>query len=296
VHPYPWICDKTVIVREVSIIQSNGGYPMTGGSSRNAGVHSRRFGQPATGSRPSIAAGRYYPERSSTLRSLVESLLDAVDVPDGDRLAPGYLVPHAAYGASGPTAASVYARLRRHSAEIERVVVLGPRHGAALDGCVAPSADTWATPLGRTPIDMSATRLLFGDGHIRLDDEAHYVEHSLEVQLPFIQVAAPHAMIVPLLVGPASAEDVVVTLSALDDLPGTVVIVTSDLGGAATAGRTLLSILEMAPGRIGIRDACGVHALRGVLGWAVHHRLRAELLAREGDHVAFAFEHFDEIG
>jgi hypothetical protein len=68
-----------------------------------------------------------------------------------------------------------------------------------------------------------------------------------------------------------------------------VVIVTTDLGDARSAARTLLSILEMTPERIGIRDACGVHALRGVIGWANHRGLRAELLARVDDHVACAF-------
>jgi MEMO1 family protein len=215
--------------------------------------------------------------------------MDAVDIPESERLAPAYLVPHSAYSASGATAAHVYARLRLHSAEVERVVVLGPRHGVSMEGCVAPTAVSWATPLGTTPIDITATRMLFGDGHINLDDSVHLTEHSLEIQLPFIQSAVPHAMIIPLLVGPASAEDIVVTLSALDDLPGTVVIVTSDIGDSTTAARTVLSILEMAPGRIGIRDACGVHAVRGVVGWASHRRLRAELVAREADHVAFAF-------
>ncbi len=236
-----------------------------------------------------MAAGRFYPDRPTTLRTTIESLLDAVDVPPHDRLAPAYLVPHAAYNVSGAIAANVYERLRRHSAEIERVVLLGPRHGAMVQGCVAPSAESWATPLGRTPIDVTSTRMLFGDGHIQVDDEAHGREHCLEIQLPFIQAAAPHAMILPLLVGPASAEDMVVTLSALDHLPGTIVIVTSDLGDESTSARTLMSILEMAPGRIGIRDACGVHALRGVIGWANHRGLRAELLARNGDHAACAF-------
>jgi AmmeMemoRadiSam system protein B len=276
-------------VREVSIIQSNDGYSATDGSSRNAGVYSRRFGPPASGTRSPVAAGRFYPDRLATLRPTIESLLDAVDVPDNDRLAPAYLVPHSAYNVSGSVAAQVYARLRRHSAEVERVIVLGPRHGVPIEGCVAPRAETWATPLGGTPIDLASIRMLFGDGHILLDDRPHEREHCLEIQLPFIQVAAPHAMILPLLVGPASAEDIVFTLSALDDMPGTVVIVTSDLGDETTAARTVMSILEMAPGRIGIRDACGVHALRGVIGWADHRGLRAELLARTGDHAACAF-------
>jgi AmmeMemoRadiSam system protein B len=277
----------TVIVGSGTVIHGHSG------SSRGSGVHSRRLGPPPSGSRAPAAAGRYYPAGKSTLRRVVSELLDTVSVPGGDQLAPAYLVPHAAYQQAGLAAAEVYARLRQHGGEIERVIVLGPRHRVPVTGCVAPNAATWSSPLGRTPIDIPTTRMLASDGHIMLDDEAHQVEHSLEIQLPFLQRAVPHAMILPLLVGPLPAEDIVVMLSALADLPGTVVIVTTDLGDSNTVSRTLLSILEMAPERIGIRDACGVHALRGVIGWANHCGLRAELLARAGEHVACAF--FDPV-
>ena len=202
-------------------------------------------------------------------------------------------MPHGGYGESGPVAAEVYARLRLHGDRIERVILLGPRHHPAgtepVAGCVAPNATSWSTPLGRTPIDSATIRALLSDGHLSVDDHVHAGEHALEVQLPFVQAAVPHAMVLPVLVGPAAVDDVVVTLLALADLNGAVVLVTSDLGSADTIGRTLLSVLEMAPERLGNRDACGVHALRGVLGWANHRRLRAELLARRSDHVAFAF-------
>jgi MEMO1 family protein len=272
-----------VIVRDNAVIQSDGG------TTPGSGVHNRRQWQPAEGSRLPIATERFYPARSETLRTVVTGLLDGVRISDDDRLAPAYVVPHAAYHSSGQVAASVYARLRHHGGEIERVVILGPRHGESVAACVGPNVANWSTPLGETPIDVSTNRMLVADGHIKLDDEAHAAEHSLEIQLPFLQVAVPHAMILPILVGPAAAEDIVVTLSALADLDGTVVIVTTDLGNANSTRRTLLSILEMAPERIGIRDACGVHALRGVIGWANHRGLRAELLARLEEHIAFAF-------
>ncbi len=236
-----------------------------------------------------MASSRYYPDSRSALHEVVAALLEAVTVPDYDRLAPAYLVPHASYQTAGAVAAHVYARLLRHADQIERIVLLGPRHGDEVEGCIAPNAATWASPLGRVPIDVDTVRMLISDGHVRADDAPHHSEHSLEIQLPFIQSVVPHAKIVPLLVGPAAAQDIVLTLAALSHLSGTVVVVTSDLGEPRSAGRTLLSILEMAPQRIGSRDACGVHAVRGVLGWANHEGLRAELLAREGDHVSFAF-------
>jgi AmmeMemoRadiSam system protein B len=249
-------------------------------------------GPPPHGNRPAAVAGRFYPKNPSALRALVVALLDAAHDSDDSRLALAYIVPHASIALSGPTAAHVYARLRRHADEIKRVIVVGPVHDkdAGVIGCVVPRATTWTTPLGRATIDSETVRMLVTDGHARADDTPHRAEHSLEVQLPFLQVATPSAAIVPVLCGSMTPEDMVVTLSALtgtDD--GTVVIVTTDLGAPGTAGRTLLSILELAGERIGLRDACGVHALRGLIGWANHRELRAELLARDADHIACAF-------
>jgi len=264
-----------------------------GGSSRGTGFHRRRLGTPSSGTRGPSALGRYYPGTRRGLATMVESLLNNVHVPDGDRLAPAYLVPHAGYGQSGAVAAEVYARLRHHADRIERVIVLGPRHREPVPGCVAPHARSWATPLGRTPIDVTAVADLHRDGHIRVDDEPHVGEHSLEIQLPFIQAATPRATFLPMLVGGGAPADVAVTLLALSDPDGvsagdgTVVLVTTDLGDPATASRTMLSILEMAPERV--EGPCGSAGLRGTLSWANHVGLRAELLTRHGDHAAFGF-------
>lgn len=274
------MCVRPIIVRDRSLIQSDGG------SSWHADIHNRRLGPPASGDRAPIGAGRFYPADRSALHETVSDLLDAVEIGPEDRLAPAYVVPHAAFGAAGRIAAEAYARMRCHGDQVERVILLGPSHTEPVAGCVVPNVTTWRTPLGTTPIDVTTTRMLLSDGHLKINNQAHAAEHSLEIQLPFLQEAVPHAMIVPILVGPAATEDIVVTLSALADLDGAVIIVTSDLGDASTASRTLLSILELAPERLGPRDACGVHALRGLLGWAKHGGLRAELLARANDYIA----------
>lgn len=260
---------------------------------RQTGAHGRRVGPPVDGNRLPMAAGRYYPKNASSLRALVTSQLDAVDVTAADRLAAAYVVPHAAIPVSGSTAAHAYARLRRHAAQIDRVVLLGPIHHAdpEMIGCIVPHSATWSTPLGAVTIDAEMIRMLVIDGHAYADDMVHRAERSLEIQLPFLQVAVPSATLVPILVGPATTEDVLVTLAALaDPSDRTVVIATTDLGGAGSISRTLLSILEMAGERITPRDACAVYALRGLIGWANHRQLRAELLARTGDHIACSFD------
>jgi AmmeMemoRadiSam system protein B len=260
---------------------------------RPLGVHSRRIKPVVGGNRLPVASGRFYSKNANTLRTQVTSQLDAVDVAAVERIAPAYVVPHAPIATSGQTAAHVYARLRRHASKIERVVLLGPIHDqkAVATGCVVTQAVTWTTPLGATAIDTDAVRMLIADGHAYADDLIHRNEHALELQLPFLQVAVPAVAVVPMLVGSATAEDVLVTLSSLT-APGdtTVVIATTDLGEPRSASRTLLSILEMAAERITPRDACAVYAMRGLISWANHRQLRAELLARAGDHIACSFD------
>jgi len=253
-------------------------------------------------------AGSFYPADPPTLSALVDRLLDAVEVPAGDRLASAYVVPHAGYRYSGPTAAHVYARLRRHADQLTCVVLLGPAHRVALKGCAVPTAQRWLTPLGEVDVDPIA-RTLVVDGHAVADDAPHAPEHSLEVQLPFLQRAVPDATVVPVAVGVSTADDVVVTVAAAAGDPGTVVLCSTDLShylpdaeARRQDGRTAEAIEALAAGRIGVRDACGVYALRGTVAWAKHTGLVARRLALDtsadtgGDpsrvvgYPAFAFE------
>lgn len=240
---------------------------------------------PAPAPRAPVAAGRYYPAQAAALAQAVDRLLDAVDVPPDDELAEAYLVPHAGYADSGAAAACVHARLRRHAGRIDRVVLLGPTHRLAMHGCVVPAATGWSTPLGRVVVDVVTAAALARDGHVGVDDQPHQGEHALEVHLPFLQRALPaHVPVLPVAVGSSSVDDLVITLAAAVR-PGTVVLCSSDLSAHADAGavrttdqRTLGAALALAGERIGVRDACGVHALRGLLAWARHQRLRPELL------------------
>jgi AmmeMemoRadiSam system protein B len=233
-------------------------------------------------------AGRFYPAGARALAECVDALLDAVPLPAGDTTATGYVVPHAGYRYSGPTAAHAYARLRRDAVGVRRVVLVGPAHYAPLVGCAAPEAAGWATALGRVPIDVDGVRALARDGHVTVDDRPHAPEHSLEVQLPFLQrVLAPYVPVLPVAVGRSPAEDVAGMLVAASAEPGTVVVCSTDLShylDRATAdardGRTARAVLDLAGDRIGGRDACGAFALRGFVGWARRADLRVRLLHR----------------
>jgi hypothetical protein len=228
-------------------------------------------------------AGRFYPRDPATLAATVDRLLDAAGAPDTGPLAPAYLVPHAGYRFSGPTAAEVYARLRRHAGQVRRVVLIGPAHFVPVEGCVAAAGPAWATPLGELPVADPAG--LAGAG-VTVSDHPHRPEHSLEVQLPFLQRALGRPVpILPIVVGAAAPAAVAGCLAAAAAGAGSVVLCSTDLShyldrAAATARdtRTCAAIEALAPERIGPRDACGVFALRGLLTWARAAGLRPELL------------------
>jgi AmmeMemoRadiSam system protein B len=231
--------------------------------------------------RAPAVAGRFYPGEPDALRRMVDELLAGV-VAEPDA-APAYVVPHAGYRYSGATAAHVYARLRGHPAE--RVVLLGPAHYSRIRGCAVPLAQAWRTPLGEVPVDTVTARSLVDGGHASADDEPFGSEHSLEVQLPFLQrCLAPGVPVLPVAVGPSTVEQVGAALAVVAG-SGALVLCSTDLSHYQTDevarrqdAHTASAVLDLAPDRIGLPDACGVFALRGLLGWARRAGLRASCL------------------
>jgi AmmeMemoRadiSam system protein B len=222
-------------------------------------------------------AGSFYPADPAALRASVEELL-AVVPPEpaaaaGNALA--YIVPHAGYRWSGPTAAHVYRRLAGAGAErtAGRVIVIGPAHRVPLRGAAVPTSASWSTPLGDVILDTVGIRELVERGLAVADDAPHAPEHALEVQLPFLQVLG-FSTVLPVCVGVAGTDDVAALLSAVA-APGSTVLCSTDLShyltqerAEAADARTVDAIRRLEPGDIGERDACGRYALRGLLAWA----------------------------
>jgi MEMO1 family protein len=224
-------------------------------------------------------AGTFYPGDPAELRGAVQGLIAAVPAePDA---AFAYVVPHAGYRWSGPTAAHVYARLAGR--EVERVVILGPAHRVPLRGAAVPAQERWATPLGEIEIDAEGARDLVAGGLAVADDGPHAPEHALEVQLPFLQVLGI-SRVLPVCVGVAEMDAVAALLSVVA-VPGSVVLCSTDLSHYLTLAEarradaaTTDAIVRLAPERIGERDACGRYALRGLLAWARNLHPVARLL------------------
>lgn len=239
--------------------------------------------------RPVAVAGTFYPADPARLATMVDAMMhDAPPARTSVTTAEAYVVPHAGYRWSGPTAARVYRELRDRpqspSGPFERAVVLGPAHRVPLRGAAVPTVAAWASPLGPVDIDQEAVQLLVERGLAVADDDPHAPEHSIEVQVPFLLRVHLRKML-PVVVGPG---DPAATAALLDAVagPATVILCSTDLSHYLTEDEahrrdaaTAAAIGDLAPERIGDGDACGRHALRGLLAWAHGRALRVERLA-----------------
>ncbi|NIB43745.1 AmmeMemoRadiSam system protein B [Pseudomaricurvus alkylphenolicus] len=164
---------------------------------------------PSLSIRPAAVAGTFYPAQSDILRMSVDAMLDKA----WDReQQPGHnpkalIVPHAGYCYSGEIAASAYARVVRPEL-ICKVLLLGPAHRLAFRGIATADCSAFATPLGSVDVDETETEVLLQQKLIVSSPEAHRREHSLEVQLPFLQELLSEFELLPLLVGDASSQQV----------------------------------------------------------------------------------------
>ncbi|HSW22469.1 MAG TPA: AmmeMemoRadiSam system protein B, partial [Burkholderiaceae bacterium] len=182
--------------------------------------------------RPAAVAGTFYPRDPDKLRAAVSRHLAAADAAaaGGSDRPPKLLVaPHAGYVYSGAVAALAYAPLLRWRARITRIVLLGPVHRVAVQGLAAPTVNAFETPLGCVPVDLSALESLRDLRQLVWSDAPHVDEHSLEVQLPFLQSVLGGFALVPLAVGQASPAEVAEVLERLWGGDETLIVISSDL-------------------------------------------------------------------
>jgi AmmeMemoRadiSam system protein B len=181
------------------------------------------------GTRPAAVAGLFYPDDPAALAREVRGYLAAVTTAGAPAAPKALIVPHAGYVYSGPVAASAYALLKDRRETIRRVVLLGPVHRVPVRGLALPAATAFATPLGTVPVDQVAAKRLQALPQIATSAAAHALEHSLEVQLPFLQEVLGNFAVVPLAVGDASPEQVTEVIEMLWGGPETLIVISSDL-------------------------------------------------------------------
>ncbi|NQY35494.1 MAG: AmmeMemoRadiSam system protein B [Alteromonadaceae bacterium] len=234
-----------------------------------------------------VVSGRFYPSSPEQLRKELADCFAKVDETDiqADICPKALIVPHAGYYYSAAVAAYAYTYLKNLTLPIDRVILLGPSHQFPLQGCAVPSQDVFVTPLGEVPVDRAACEHLLQLGLVQEQDKAHTWEHSLEVQLPFLQSTFNFFQILPITVGAVQPDEINKILqtvlnpaAALSEgistqvnLVNTLIIVSTDLShyhsyeeaqllDASTAAAILRLDASLQP-----QDACGYCALNGFL-------------------------------
>lgn len=177
--------------------------------------------------REPAVAGSFYPANPATLSHMMADFLQQAKA---DNKAPKAIIaPHAGYIYSGPIAASAYARLKPVRDTITRVVLLGPSHRVYFQGLAVSDADTFTTPLGKIEIDKQAIESLKDLPFVGYLEQAHTLEHSLEVHLPFLQQMLSQFKLVPIVAGDASANQVSQVIAKLWGGDETLIVISSDL-------------------------------------------------------------------
>ena len=246
-----------------------------------------RAGSEKTSTRPAAVAGYFYPADPSELRDLVERYLNDAVPADSLRTPPkALIVPHAGYVYSGSVAAAAYAAIVARRDTLRRVVLLGPSHRVYLNGIAAPRTDAFATPLGDVEIDRDLRSQLIASGEVMAADTPHAQEHSLEVQLPFLQLLLKDFSLLPLVAGAATPDHVARVLALVWGETDTLVLISSDLSHyhryeiAEQIDRdTSHLILERSPTLEG-EQACGAVGINGMLQLARQRHLPVSQILR----------------
>jgi len=245
---------------------------------------------PAITIRPPAVAGMFYPGEPASLQDELAAFLAAPPAPTikpaTDGTLKAVIVPHAGYIYSGGTAGHAYALLAPLAGRIRRVVLLGPCHRVSVHGLAAPTVQAFATPLGSIPLDRAAIDGLSDLPQVVVSDAAHAQEHSLEVQLPFLQTVLGKFELVPLAVGDASAADVAEVLERLWGGPETLIVISSDLSHfhsyreAQSIDKSTAAHILAFDQLTSFEQACGALPINGLLAVARRRELRIERLAQ----------------
>jgi len=234
--------------------------------------------------RSAAVAGMFYAADPQQLSAEILHFLK--QQPDSDSVTPKAIIaPHAGYIYSGPIAASAYHLFAGKAEKIKQVILLGPSHRVAFRGIATSRADYFETPLGKIKTNRSLSELAESLPFVNSYDAAHQDEHSLEVQLPFLQTVLNDFELTPLVVGDCDAQDVAQLLELLWGDEHTLIVISSDLShyhsyqsAIDLDTQTSLAIEHLQPEKIHYEDACGRNPLNGLLTIAKQKKLHVKTL------------------
>jgi AmmeMemoRadiSam system protein B len=228
--------------------------------------------------------GTFYPDNPQVLKKMIEGFLRQAIIPKLKVQPKALIVPHAGYIYSGPIAAYGYKAI--HPFFYKTVILLGPSHNFYVEGFVASPFEKWFTPLKETEsLTLKDFSLLKNNNLIKESGEVHQLEHSLEVQLPFLQIVLKDFTIFPILVGEV---DILKGAEILDYFldKETLLIISSDLSHYLKYEEaikqdkvTIDAILDLDLERfLEYGDACGKVPIALLIALAKKHNLKAKLL------------------
>ena len=229
-------------------------------------------------------AGMFYPNEPERLRAVVRQFLDVAEAMELPSLK-ALIVPHAGYGYSGPVAGTAYAQMAKNVPESSRktIFLLGPAHFGFTVASVG-NYDCWITPLGEVGIGSRMAGEL-EDAGLGFDEEVHRPEHSLEVQLPFLQSVSPGSDIVPILCGSVTPDALAEVLGPYFARPDCFFVVSSDLShylpydkAVEADRRSLITIKNLDLQGEGAVDACGKVGILTLMRLAKRNGYRLKLL------------------
>ena len=181
--------------------------------------------------RPPAVAGMFYPQVPAVLSRDVDDLLHRAQQRKATGTILGLIVPHAGYAYSGFTAAHAYRLLE--GKQFDAVIVIGPSHREYFDGISVFPGDAYKTPLGEVPVNSGIRDELIALGKgLMLANAGHRTEHSVEVQLPFLQRTLKNFGIVPLVMGDQRrehCENLAECLAAVSEHRNILFVASSDL-------------------------------------------------------------------
>ncbi len=222
----------------------------------------------------------FYPASGAALKATVQRYLEP---PPTAPVPKAIIVPHAGYVYSGPVAGKAYSRISSGALSIRRVTVVGPSHRVPFRGLGVTRASAFATPLGEIPVDQTTVDTLLSIPPVSVMEAAHADEHSIEVQLPFLQVILSSFSLVPIVTGAATPEETARVLDAVWNGADTLLVISTDLShylpyeqARATDEATAAAIERLEYGDVEDYDACGAVGLRGLLLCAKRRGLRVE--------------------
>ena len=225
---------------------------------------------PSNLTRQPAVSGTFYPANPDVLKKSVQKYID--NGSDSQLLSRAIIAPHAGYVYSGPIAGSAFRCARNAGEKIDTVVLIGPCHRSRFTGIAVADCAFWATPLGRIPIHDPLRKEALSLPFVRCMDEPHREEHSLEVQLPFLQTIFPNVPILPAVAGNVSDAEMEEFIELFKDRQGVYLVISSDLShyheyeeAITLDRRTAQAIVRLEPAKIDYSDACGKSGINGLL-------------------------------